>query len=122
MLKDDEICRQINKELAEHGKRLQAEADFLKPYVGALRGRLKGAFPLCVSNQKFMNAVKIDFCHGYNIFIYVDKEHPTEYSWSIEEQYNNGVDNYFIRSKYAEKKYYSIDEILKFLNSVKEWL
>ena len=119
MLKDDESCRQVNKELAEYGKRLQAEADFLKPYVGTLRGQLKQAFPLYVSKQKFMNAVKIDFGHGYDITVYVDKDHPLEYSWKISEQGDVYTDN-IIGS--VKNRYYSITELIKFLNSVKDWL
>ena len=119
MLKDDESCRRVNKELAEYEKRLQAEAEFLKPYVGALRGQLKQAFPLYVSKQKFMNAVKIDFGHGYDITVYVDKEHPLEYSWEISEQ-DDLKDTAAIGS--LKNRYYSIFELIKFLNSIKDWL
>lgn len=119
MIKDDESCRQVNKELAEYGKRLQAEAEFLKPYVGALRGQLKEAFPLNVCKDKYMNAVKIDFGHGYDITVYVDKEHPLEYSWKISEQDDLYTDNTIGSIK---NRYYSITELIKFLNSVKDWL
>lgn len=119
MLTDDESCRQVNKELAEYEKRLQTEAEFLKPYVGALRGQLKEAFPLNVCKDKYMNAVKLDFGHGYDICVYVDKDHPMEYSWEIYEQ-DDMKDDAAIGS--IKNRYYSIFELIKFLNSIKDWL
>lgn len=119
----EEDYRKIDEVAAEYAAKMNAEAERIKPQRNELHKFLLEEFPLYVENEPtFSNAVKIDFGHGYDIFIYIDEKHPGEYSWSIDEQYNNGVDNFFISTNHAKKKYYSIFEILKFLNSVKEWL
>lgn len=119
----EEDYKKIDEAAAEYAAKMNAEANRLKPWRDELHKFLLEEFPLNVdSKPTFSNAVKIDFGHGYNIYIYIDEKHPGEYSWSIDEQYDNGVDNFFISTAHTKKKYYTLTETLKFLNSVKEWL
>ena len=108
----------IDAKLEEYGKELKEEANRLRPYTEVLRKRLKSEFPLNVTKDDFSNAVCLDFGHGYDITVYVNEKQPLEYSWNIGEQdlMNDG----FIGS--VKNKYYTIDEVIKFLNSIKDWL
>lgn len=108
----------IDAKLEEYGKELKEEANRLRPYTEVLRKRLTTEFPSNVIKDDFSNAVCLDFGHGYDITVYVNEKQPLEYSWDIGEQdlMNDG----FIGS--VKNKYYTIDELIKFLNSIKEWL
>ena len=115
----EEDYKKIDKAAAEYVAELNAEAERLKPQRDELHKFLLEEFPLYVKSEPtFSNAVKIDFGHGFDI----KKAVLIKLVNLIDEQYNNGVDNFFISTDHAKKKYYSIVEILKFLNSVKEWL
>lgn len=119
----EEDYKKIDEAAEKYAAEMNAEAKRIKPLRDKLQEILLKEFPLNVNtNPTFSNAVKIDFGHGYDIFIYIDEKHPDEYSWSIDEQYQNGVDSFFISTAHVEKKYYTLTEILKFLNSIKEWL
>ena len=85
----------MDEAIEEYGKELQAERERLKPNVDTLKKRLELEFPTKIS-QVYSNAVKLDFGHGYDISVFVHEDHPFEYTWNINEQYDNGVDTYCI--------------------------
>lgn len=108
----------IDAKLEELGKEWKAKAEQLRPYTEVLRKRLKTEFPLNVTKDDFSNAVCLDFGHGYDITVYVNEKQPLEYSWTISEQ-DLMVDGSINSIK---NRYYTIDELIKFLNSIKDWL
>lgn len=114
----DADWKRIDEHLEELGKEWKAEAERLQPYTDILKKHLKEEFPENVTDDNFSNAVNLDFKHGYTITVYVDENHPLEYSWTINEQ--DLMTDGSIRS--PEKRYYAINELIKFLNSIKEWL
>lgn len=114
----EEDWARIDAKLEEYGKELKEEANRLRPYTEILRKRLIAEFPLNVTLNDFSNAVGLDFGHGYDITVYVNEKQPLEYSWTINEQ--DLMKDAFINS--VKNRYYTIDELIKFLNSIKEWL
>ena len=114
----EEDWARIDAKLDELNKEWKAEADHLRSYTEILRKRLTAEFPLNVTKNEFSNAVCLDFGHGYDITVYVNEKQPLEYSWTINEQ--DLMKNSFINS--VKDRYYTIDELIKFLNSIKEWL
>lgn len=119
ILLTEEEKRRMDEAIEEYGKELQAERERLKPNVDTLKKRLELEFPTKIS-QVYSNAVKLDFGHGYDISVFVHEDHPFEYTWNINEQYDNGVDTYCIGN--VKDRYYSMPELIKFLNAIKDWL
>lgn len=119
ILLTEEEKRRMDEAIKEYGKALQAERERLKPNVDTLKKRLELEFPTKIS-QVYSNAVKLDFGHGYDISVFVHEDYPFEYTWNINEQYDNGVDTYCIGN--VEDRYYSMLELIKFLNAIKDWL
>lgn len=113
----EEDWARIDAKLDELNKEWEAEADYLRPYTEVLKKRLTAEFPLNVTKDNFSNAVCLDFGHGYDITVYVNEKQPLEYSWTINEQ--DFMKAGFISS--VKNRYYTIDELIKFLNSIKEW-
>lgn len=114
----DADWKRMDEHFEELGKEWKAEAERLQPYTDILKKHLKKEFPENVTDDNFSNAVNLDFKHGYIITVYVDEKHPLEYSWTINEQ--DLMSDGSICS--PGKKYYTINELIKFLNSIKEWL